>query len=689
MSRFPTHTAMQKACLAAPLVLWALTGRAADTGVPADTEWALLGNGPDMQHHSNLAQINRKTIPNLGLAWAVDMPTRDGLIGNPLVSNGRIFQSGAHSRIFANDLRTGKLLWTHEPLPVGQTGTLSEGFGLRINRGVALHDDLVIVGTADCRLVAVDQETGEQRWEAQACETEDSEVITAAPRVGGGMVFTGNGCLDMGVSRGHVDAFDASTGRRLWRFYTVPGDPHEPPENELYREAAMTWGDDWYAKTRGCGSVWDAMTYDDATERLYIGTGGSAPLAPTQRGEAAGDELYTNSIVALDAKTGDYLWHFKQTPQEGWNYEAAVGIMLATLPVWGEERRVVISVPKDGFVYLLDADTGEFLSGRNYVPVNWAKGLDEQGRPIYEPAARYWERPGSKTVVNPGGLGAHGWEALAFDPVRNLLFIPSMTMPTLYETYTGSGGVLAEMGVTVDAAYGSRDDPDWQAFGEVVAWDPVSQTELWRQRHALPMNGGLLHTAGGLVFQGSAEGYFTAYHSGTGEQLWSAAAGGAIRGAPSTVMADGHQFIVVASGNGSTSIGGSGFPGYSSVPRSRSQPRLLAFALGGRAPTPPWAIVPTIPKPQVAPLDAALAYAGYELFSAYGCSSCHGHGGEALGATATDLRLRPPLTAEYLRMSISGVLKSRGMPSFDLTGDEVKALHAYLVNTAWNAYETQ
>ena len=326
-----TNTRAKSAAIIAPLgaicglVLWALTGRAAETGVPADTEWALLGNGPEMQHHSNLAQINRKTVPNLGLAWAVDMPTRDGLVGNPLIRNGRIFQSGAHSRIFANDLRTGRLLWTHEPQPVGQTGTLSEAFGLRINRGVALHDDLVIVGTADCRLVAVDQEAGEKRWEAQACETEDGEVITAAPRVGGGMVFTGNGCLDMGVSRGHVDAFDASTGRRLWRFYTVPGDPHEPPENELYREAAMTWGDDWYAKTRGCGSVWDAMTYDAATERLYIGTGGSAPLVPTQRGEAAGDELYTNSIVALDAKTGEYLWHFKQTPQEGWNFEAAVG----------------------------------------------------------------------------------------------------------------------------------------------------------------------------------------------------------------------------------------------------------------------------------------------------------------------------------------------------------------------------
>ncbi len=349
---------------------------------------------------------------------------------------------------------------------------------------------------------------------------------------------------------------------------------------------------------------------------------------------------------------------------------------------------MVISVPKDGFVYVLDADTGEFLSGRNYVPANWASGLDEAGRPIYLPDARYWEQPDGRAVVSPGGMGGHNWEALAFDPEKHVVFIPAATMPALYEA-SAADGLMGDIGVTFDGEYGSKGDPDWEAFGELVAWDPVLQTEVWRARHALPMNGGVLHTAGGLVFQGLAEGYLVAYDAATGERLWEAPAGGTVRSAPSTVMADGRQYIVVSSGNVATSVGATGFTSYSSVPRSRSRPRLLAFALDGSVAAPPWAEIPHIPAPPAARRDAALASAGAEIFVAYGCDGCHGHAGVSVGGASTDLRLRPPASAEYLRAVLDGALVARGMPTVEMTDDGVEALHAYLVNLAWDAHEGQ
>jgi quinohemoprotein ethanol dehydrogenase len=341
------------------------------------TDWELLGNSPDMQHHSGLSQINTETVSDLGLAWAIDLPARDGLIGNPLIRNGRIFQSGSQSQVFANDLKTGKLLWTYEPLADRPPGSFLETWLRSLNRGLALYEDLVIVGTSDCRLVAIDQATGVKRWEVETCDGEQAYMITGAPRVGGGKVFIGNSCADLGLNRGHVDAVDARTGKHLWRFYTVPGDPSKPQDSELYEMAVKTWGEGWYEKTKGCGSVWDAMVYDSELDQLIIGTGAPAPSDPTKRGKDAGDELFTSAVVALDAGTGAYRWHFTQVPGNAWNYEPAVGLMMTTLPIDGEDRRVVLNVPKNGFVYLLDAKTGEFISGRNYVPVNWAQGLDD------------------------------------------------------------------------------------------------------------------------------------------------------------------------------------------------------------------------------------------------------------------------------------------------------------------------
>ena len=650
------------------------------TSDKVSTDWALLGNSADMQHHSGLSQINTETVSGLGLAWAIDLPTRDGLVGNPLIRNGRIFQSGSQSQVFANDLETGELLWTYEPLADRPPSSFLETWLRSLNRGLALSEDLVIVGTSDCRLVAIDQETGIEKWQAETCDGKQNYMITGAPRIGGGKVFIGNSCADMGLNRGHVDAVDAKTGQHLWRFYTVPGDPDEPQDSELYEMALKTWGDGWYEKTRGCGSVWDAMVYDSELDQLIIGTGAPAPSDPTKRGNDAGDELFTSAVVALDAQTGAYRWHFTQVPGNAWNYEPAVGLMMATLPLDGVEKRVVLSVPKNGFVYLLDAKTGKFISGRNYVPVNWAKGLDETGRPIFDPAARYWEAAeGEPTIILPSNAGAHDWTALAFDPQKNVLFIPAMTTPERRElTATGE--------YSYDYRQAEDGDPEWQAFGELVAWDPVSQSTVWRHRNALPYNGGVLHTAGGLVFQGTAEGYLNAYDAASGEQLGSFTAGGAIRGAPSTVVADGRQYIIVPAGAPSTSAASAGLTDYSSTVESRSRPRLLAFVLGGDAPAPAWAAQLTFPKPPVDRYPSEVASMGEAIYELAGCVACHGYGGQSIGGAAADLRMRLPVNLEYFKAVLGGLLAPR-MPKVELDDASSEALYAYLVNTAWNAHE--
>ena len=650
-------------------------------GDAGSTDWVLLGNSADIQHHSGLSQINTETVSDLGIAWAIDLPTRDGLVGNPLIKNGRIFQGGSQSQVFAHDLKTGKLLWTHEPLADRPPGSFLETWLRSINRGVALYEDLVIIGTSDCRLVAIDQATGVKQWEAETCDGKQNYMITGAPRVGGDKVFIGNSCADMGLNRGHVDAVDARTGKHLWRFYTVPGDPDKPQDSELYEMAAQTWGDGWYEKTKGCGSVWDAMVYDSELDQLIIGTGAPAPSDPTKRGKDAGDELFTNAVVALDAETGAYRWHFTQVPGDAWNYEPAVGLMTATLPIDDKDRRVVLSVPKNGFVYVLDAKTGEFISGRNYVPVNWAKGLDDEtGRPIFDPAARYWEAAdGESTIVVPSSAGAHDWTALAFDPQKNVLYVPAITMPEQFER-TASGEY------SYDYSLGSEGEQKWQAFGEIVAWDPVTQSEVWRQRHGLPLNGGALHTAGGLVFQGTAEGYLKAYDATSGEQLGSFAAGGAIRAAPSTVVDDGIQYIVVPAGAPSSSTASSGLTDYSSTKESRSRPRLLAFVLGGNAPTPAWAAPLTFRKPPVDRYPPAVAAMGEAIYEGAGCVACHGFGGQSVGGAAADLRVRLPANLAYLKAVLGGAFEPR-MPAVPLDDTSTEALYAYLVNTAWRAYE--
>lgn len=648
---------------------------------PRNTDWPLLGNGSQMQHHADLRQINAKSIRKLGLAWAVEMPTTYGLVGNPLIEGGVVYQGGPGGRIFANDLKTGRLLWQFQAdYPEGSTDGQSVGgyWSRQFNRGVALYKGKVIISTGDCRLVAVDQKTGKQQWEARSCDPTLDYGITGAPRVGGGMVFTGASNQELGTQRGYVDAFDAETGRRRWRFYTVPGDPATETD-PFYQNIAKTWGTDWYAKTHGSGSVWDAITYDETLDQVIIGTGALGPGEPSARAADAGDELFTNSVVALDAKTGKYRWHHKQVPHDGWNYEAAVGLMIADVPVDGKPRHVVVSVPKQGFAYVYDAASGKFLAGTQYVDVAWAKGLDKDGRPIENPEAMYWNRPGQDTLVLPGGMGAHGWEALAFDPKTSTLYVPTMIMPV---NRTADGAY--------DWMYGQRPDAKVKPSGEVVAIDLTKNAVKWRTTTSrLPVNGGLLHTAGGLVFQGLADGRLLAFDAATGKVVWAKQTGGAIRAAPSTVMLDGEQYIVVATGNGAASASASLVSRYASTPEARTPPRLLAFKLGGNAAYPSLAKPePMAPPPAPRPAPA-LAHKGEMLFAAYQCEYCHGtDGGASVGGGVANLNRTQVDLAIFKGVVQGGDRRANGMPQFkDMPDADAEALYAYIINSAWDAHD--
>ena len=657
----------------------AVTTRA--EGPVSNREWRLIGGGAYEQHYSPLKQVNDATVGALGLAWYADMPTTDGLTGVPLVAGGVVYQSGSLGNVWAHDLKTGKLVWSYDAKIRFPTGLVAS-WGARLSRGLALWEDTVLKATGDCRLIALDRRTGARRWEVQSCNPLEYKTITGAPRVGAGKVFIGNSNADSGIGRGYVDAYDIGTGKHLWRFYTIPGDPAQPFESPAMEMASKTWGKEYW-KHSGGGSPWEGITYDATTNLVYIGTDGPAPFAPTTRESDGGDELFTNAIVAVNADTGAYVWHYSTTPGDGWNYAATMPVVLADLVIGGEQRHVILSAPKNGFFYVLDAHDGKLVNEpKPILPVNWASRIDMQtGRPVLTDEAKYWQKGKEGAVVSPSPMGAHNWMPMSYSPQTGLVYIPV----TDYPVHASIDQTNSVGRVDIDFYYAPTHHLPFK--GTLLAWDPVRQQPRWSHDVGPPYEGGTLSTAGNLVFQGTTTGTFNAYRADTGEKVWSYQTASGILGAPSTVEVSGRQFVLVAAGSGTTAAVGFA-PKFSG--RASGPPRLLAFALNGHAKLPvAAAAAETFPQPPAPLADAAMIARGKALWDENGCELCHGVGAIGGLGSVGDLRRTNAATYELFADIVRrGLYKDAGMPVFadTLTDEDLPALKAYLISVAWQAY---
>ena len=645
-------------------------------------EWPLRGGNPEGQHYSALKQIDESTVSRLGLAWSADIPSADGPAGTPIIAEGMVFTSGTANLVSAHDVRTGALRWVFDPKVQYSRDQIQRNWGARINRGVAYASGKVFVNTGDCRLLAINAKEGTRNWEADVCSREGDYTITSAPRVGGGLVFVGPNNADYGTRRGFVDAYDVETGKRQWRFFTVPGDASDAGKPHM-EAAAKTW--DPKTSPMG-GSAWEDITYDPVTGLVFIGVGGATPWTPPDRGANRGDELFTNSIVALKASTGEYVWHYQTTPDDAWNLEPTMPMVLADIDVNGAKRRVLMEAPKNGFFYVLEAATGKLINQpRNFVPVNWATEIDfRTGRPVGNPEAEYWNKPAG-AVVKPSPLGAHNWVPMSYSPATGLVYIPALDLAakmTIDRTASSFGGQLS-----TDMLYGLE-----EATFPLVAWDPLTQQQRWAATTEGKGIGGVLSTAGNLVFQGAADGHIRAYRATDGAELWSYDTGGQIIAAPVSVEVDGQQLLLTVSGSAGTSAGVRGYPQLYTVPDVSGPPRLFAFRVGGSAPSPLRIAETPFAKPPFPRPDKALAERGRVLFETRGCELCHGARAQNVPGSVPDLRRASAETHAQLGAIVQGGARAaRGMPAFGeaVSDDELEAIRALMLSAGWDAYEAQ
>lgn len=550
------------------------------------------------------------------------------------------------------------------------------------SRGIAWWNGKIYTGTQDGRLIAIDAKSGTPVWSVQTFEKNAAAYITGAPRVFDGKVIIGY-AGETGKFRGYVTTYDAETGKLLWRFYTVPGDPAQGFENQAMRMAAKTWEGPWW-KSGGGGAVWNAFAYDAQTRTIFFGTGEGYPKNRRARSQDKGDNLFTSSIVALDGKTGAYKWHYQLNPGDTWDYDATMDIELADLTIGGKPRKVLMQAPKNGFFYVIDRVTGQLIGADPYVKVTWASRIDlKTGRPIETPGARY---PNGTTadIWPSGGIGGHSTMPMAYSPQTRLVYIPAVD---LRYRYSDRGIDLRKWQPpndrTIDDAFNiDVSDPDiLHGTGELLAWDPVTQKAAWKVPYPTMVNGGVVATAGDLVFQGTLDGQFRAYSASSGQVLWSFAAQAPILAAPISYSVNGKQYVTVLTGvNGPMMIIPPQTTGIEGTdPRSQAR-RVLTFSLGGSSSLPEAQPVrlEAIADPQFKPDDKS-AKAGEAAYFDH-CVLCHGVSLIA-GGQAPDLRRSgTPLSADVFASVVrGGVYVPQGMPAFsELTDQQLSDLRQYI-----------
>lgn len=654
-----------------------LTHADADPG-----NWMSYGRTYSEQRFSPLKQINDQNVGQLALAWYVDLDTRRGQEATPIVVDGVMYFTTAWSKVFAVKAATGEKLWSYDP-KVPPEWAVNACCDV-VNRGVAVWQGKVFVGTLDGRLVALDAASGKPVWETLTIDPKFPYTITGAPRVVKGKVLIGNGGAEFGV-RGYISAYDAASGKMVWRFYTVPGDPSQPYESPILEKAAKTWAGQ-RGKLGVGGTVWDSIAYDPDLDLIYFGVGNGTPWPRRARSSQGGDNLFICSVVALKAETGEYVWHYQETPGDTWDFDSAESIVLADLTINQSPRKVLLHAPKNGFFYVLDRATGELLSAKPYTAVSWASSIDlKTGRPVENPPARYEEGKGGP--VAPGPLGGHTWHSMSFSPVTNLVYLPVQDSGFVYKADEHFQQRTTGYNVGIDfVAAGMPQQPEIKKAilstikGHLSAWDPVQQKEIWRVDRPTPANGGVLSTAGNLVFEGTAQGNLEAYRADNGQKLWSADAQSGVVAAPMTYTVNGEQYVAVLAGWGGVFSLATGEVALSTA-RPQNIRRLLAFKLGSKASLPP---LPQFTPPQLKPpkstATAATVKKGEALYQSI-CSPCHGDVA-ASGGVLPDLRYSGTLdNDQWFEIVLKGQLKQVGMVSFDkdLSHDDAAAIRAYVI----------
>ncbi len=501
--------------------------------------WYMYSGTNMSQRHSGLTQIDTDNVEDLELQWVWQSRSLEKFEASPVVVDGVMYTIQNPDDIVALDATTGRVYWTYEYDPSEEARPCCG----RLSRGVAILDGALFIGAIDGRVISVDRLTGQELWNVQVegARPEAGYAFTHAPQIVKDKVIVGTAGGEFGI-RGFIVALDAATGEEAWRFYTIPG-PGEPGHE--------TWPQDSDAWMHGGASVWVSGSYDADENLTYWGIGNPGP--DWNGDEREGDNLYSNSVVALDADTGELRWHFQFSPHDEFDYDAVQIPVLVDMEWEGEDRKLMLWANRNGFFYVLDRVTGEFLFGRPFVEVNWASGLDGNGRPIRVPGM-VPTREG--TLIFPGNQGGTNWYSPSFSPETELFYIPSwlnyssnyVKEPDTYvegETFTGggprgTGPAIRDRNVN----FGT----DEEGHGAIRAVDPRTGEIEWQFDMADFTDAGILTTASNVLFSGGRDGYFFALDARTGELLWRTTVGERVYSGAMTYMVDGRQYVAVNAG---------------------------------------------------------------------------------------------------------------------------------------------
>lgn len=652
---------------------------AAADGEPGN--WLSTGRGYNEQRYSPLEKINAGNVAKLGLAWTYKVDVDRGAEATPVVADGVMYTTGAYSIVFAMNAKTGELLWKYDPeVKRSKSGNACCDV---VNRGVAIGRGKVFVAAFDGRLVAINAKDGSKTWESDVSDGSGRTfALTGAPLLIKNLVLVGSGGAEYNA-RGYISAYDVDTGKLAWRFYTVPGDPSKPDENAAMTMARKTWTGDRYWRQGGGGTVWNGMAYDPETDLLYFGTGNGVSWNKLERGEPNGDNLFISSIVAVKATTGEYVWHYQETPNDNWDYDACANIILADVTLDGQPRKVLLHAPKNGFFYVIDRASGKLLSAEKFAPATWATKVDlASGRPVVDEKVADWSKEAK--VVAPGPFGAHNWQPMSYSPKTGLVYIPAQEVASLmaphkelkFDDREGVWNIGGDLPIPEDPKVVEQVAKSLK--GRLVAWDPVAQKQVWSQPYSNIWNGGTLATAGNLVFQGTADGRVVAYSADKGEKLWESPANSGVMAGPISYEVDGEQYVSVMAGWGGVFplIGGA----ISNYAKVRPEARVLTFKIGGTAtlPAPKNDPVP-LPELQEVKADAKTLAHGADLFT-NNCAQCHGLNVVG-GGILPDLRYLTPEKHALFAGIVAGAKADRGMPSFAgrFSPEDVEAIRQYVI----------